>query len=47
MRNAAADLEFEEAARLRAEFRRLEDDDLCIPHARPRRPAPLGNSSEG
>ena len=34
MRKAAADLEFEEAARLRDEIRRLEEDDLGIP-ARP------------
>ena len=32
MRKAAADLEFEEAARLRDEIRRLEEDDLGIPH---------------
>ena len=31
MRKAAADLEFEEAARLRDEIRRLEEDDLGIP----------------
>ena len=40
MRKAAADLEFEEAARLRDEIRRLEEDELGIPHARPRRAAP-------
>jgi excinuclease ABC subunit B len=46
MRKAAADLEFEEAARLRDEIRRLEEDDLGIPH--PQRAAPrVGNSSEG
>jgi excinuclease ABC subunit B len=47
MRNAAADLEFEEAARLRDEIRRLEEDDLGIPH--PQRVAPRGptRSSEG
>jgi excinuclease ABC subunit B len=47
MRKAAADLEFEEAARLRDEIRRLEEDDLGIPHddrVAPRRP---GNSNEG
>src|SRR5918995_377000 len=38
MRKAAADLEFEEAARLRDEIRRLEEDDLGIPH--PQRAAP-------
>jgi excinuclease ABC subunit B len=32
MREAAADLEFEEAARLRDEIRRLESADLEIPH---------------
>ena len=40
MRKAAADLEFEEAARLRDEIRRLEEDELGIPDPRPRRPAP-------
>jgi len=47
MRTAAADLEFEEAARLRDEIRRLEEDDLGIPH--PQRVAPRGptRSSEG
>ena len=46
MRKAAADLEFEEAARLRDEIRRLEEDDLGIPH--PERVAPrIGHSSEG
>ena len=40
MRKAAADLEFEEAARLRDEIRRLEEDELGIPHDRARRPAP-------
>ena len=47
MRKAAADLEFEEAARLRDEIRRLEEDELGIPDPQrvaPRRP---GNSSEG
>jgi excinuclease ABC subunit B len=47
MRKAAADLEFEEAARLRDEIRRLEEDDLGIPQPDrvvPRRP---GNSNEG
>ena len=43
MRKAAADLEFEEAARLRDEIRRLEEDDLGIPHAAARRPAPAGS----
>jgi excinuclease ABC subunit B len=47
MRKAAADLEFEEAARLRDEIRRLEEDDLGIPHPDRVAPRPLGNSSEG
>src|SRR5262249_55637613 len=34
MRAAAADLEFEEAARLRDEIRRLEQSDLGLPAAR-------------
>src|SRR5215208_7027417 len=48
MRKAAADLEFEEAARLRDEIRRLEEDDLGIP-APEQRVAPRGptRSSEG
>jgi excinuclease ABC subunit B len=46
MRTAAADLEFEEAARLRDEIRRLEEDELGIPD--PDRVAPrLGHSTEG
>ena len=36
MRDAAADLEFEEAARLRDEIRRLEQVDLGLPAARRR-----------
>ena len=47
MRKAAADLEFEEAARLRDEIRRLEEHELGIPdpdRVAPRRP---GNSTEG
>jgi excinuclease ABC subunit B len=47
MRKAAADLEFEEAARLRDEIRRLEEDDLGIPHDQRVAPRQLGNSSEG
>ena len=47
MRKAAADLEFEEAARLRDEIRRLEEDDLGIPHDQRIAPRPLGNSTEG
>jgi excinuclease ABC subunit B len=46
MRKAAGDLEFEEAARLRDEIRRLEEDDLGIPH--PQSAAPrVGHSTEG
>jgi excinuclease ABC subunit B len=46
MRKAAADLEFEEAGRLRDEIRRLEEDDLGIPH--PQSSAPrVGHSTEG
>ena len=47
MRKAAADLEFEEAGRLRDEIRRLEEDDLGIPHDQRVAPRRLGNSSEG
>jgi len=47
MRKAAADLEFEEAARLRDEIRRLEEDDLGIPHHQRAAPRPAGKSSEG
>jgi excinuclease ABC subunit B len=47
MRKAAADLEFEEAARLRDEIRRLEEDDLGIPHDQRVAPRPLGQSTEG
>ena len=47
MRKAAADLEFEEAGRLRDEIRRLEEDDLGIPHADRVAPRPIGNSTEG
>src|SRR5207253_7949314 len=47
MRKAAADLEFEEAARLRDEIRRLEEDDLGIPHDQRAAPRALGNSTEG
>ena len=46
MRNAAADLEFEEAARLRDEIRRLENDELGVPDAAKRAPL-IGHSSEG
>jgi excinuclease ABC subunit B len=47
MRKAAADLEFEEAARLRDEIRRLEEDDLGIPHPDRVAPRPMGKSTEG
>ncbi|MEO7278126.1 MAG: excinuclease ABC subunit UvrB [Sphingomicrobium sp.] len=47
MRKAAADLEFEEAGRLRDEIRRLEEDDLGIPHGDRVAPRPLGKSTEG
>ncbi|HEY7811214.1 MAG TPA: excinuclease ABC subunit UvrB [Allosphingosinicella sp.] len=46
MRKAAADLEFEEAGRLRDEIRRLEADELGIPDGEKRAPV-IGNSSEG
>ena len=46
MRAAAADLEFEEAGRLRDEIRRLEEDELGIPGDQ--RTAPIvGRSNEG
>ena len=47
MRKAAADLEFEEAGRLRDEIRRLEEDDLGIPHPQRVAPRPRGHSTEG
>jgi len=47
MRKAAEDLEFEEAARLRDEIRRLEEDDLGIPALDRVAPRPLGNSTQG
>ena len=47
MRKAAADLEFEEAGRLRDEIRRLEEDELGIPQQRRTAPRPVGNSNEG
>jgi excinuclease ABC subunit B len=46
MRKAAADLEFEEAGRLRDEIRRLEADELGIPDHEKRAPM-VGNSTEG
>ncbi len=47
MRKAAADLEFEEAGRLRDEIRRLEEDELGIPDSTARRRARPGHSTEG
>jgi excinuclease ABC subunit B len=47
MRKAAADLEFEEAARLRDEIRHLEEDELGIPDLERVAPRPLGHSTEG
>ncbi len=47
MRKAAADLEFEEAGRLRDEIRRLEEDDLGLPVQERRAPRSVGNSTEG
>ncbi len=46
MRTAAADLEFEEAGRLRDEIRRLEADELGIPDADKAAPI-VGRSNEG
>ncbi|MGX7927015.1 excinuclease ABC subunit UvrB [Tsuneonella sp. HG094] len=46
MRTAAADLEFEEAGRLRDEIRRLEADELGIPDGERRAPI-VGRSNEG
>jgi excinuclease ABC subunit B len=47
MRAAAADLEFEEAARLRDEIRRLEQLDLGLPGAEDTGPRPAGRSMAG
>ncbi len=46
MRDAAANLEFEEAGRLRDEIRRLEADELGIPDGEKRAPL-VGRSNEG
>jgi excinuclease ABC subunit B len=46
MRKAAADLEFEEAGRLRDEIRRLEADELGIPDAEKRAPV-VGHANSG
>ncbi len=47
MRKAAADLEFEEAGRLRDEIRKLEEDELGLPVQERRAPRSIGNSTEG
>ncbi|MDP9422913.1 MAG: excinuclease ABC subunit UvrB [Pseudomonadota bacterium] len=47
MRKAAADLEFEEAARLRDEIRRLEEDELGIPDPERVAPRPAGSATQG
>jgi len=46
MRDAAANLEFEEAGRLRDEIRRLEADELGLPEDQKRAPI-VGRSNEG
>jgi excinuclease ABC subunit B len=46
MRAAAADLEFEEAGRLRDEIRRLEADELGLPDSEKKAPI-VGRSNEG
>jgi excinuclease ABC subunit B len=46
MRKAAADLEFEEAGRLRDEIRKLEADELGIPDHEKKAPV-IGNATEG
>ena len=46
MRAAAADLEFEEAGRLRDEIRKLEADELGLPDAEQKAPR-VGRSNEG
>ncbi|HEX7874686.1 MAG TPA: excinuclease ABC subunit UvrB [Sphingobium sp.] len=46
MRAAAADLEFEEAGRLRDEIRKLEADELGLPHEQ-QVAAPRGRATEG
>jgi excinuclease ABC subunit B len=46
MRAAAADLEFEEAGRLRDEIRRLENDELGLPEGQHKAPR-VGRSNEG
>ena len=46
MREAAADLEFEEAGRLRDEIRRLEAEELGLPEHEHKAPK-VGRSNEG
>ena len=46
MRAAAADLEFEEAGRLRDEIRRLEAEELGLPEDEHKAPL-VGRSNEG
>jgi len=46
MRAAAADLEFEEAGRLRDEIRRLEGEELGLPSSEHKAPK-VGRSNEG
>ena len=46
MRDAAANLEFEEAGRLRDEIRRLENDELGLPESQKKAPR-VGRSNEG
>jgi len=46
MRTAAADLEFEEAGRLRDEIRRLESEELGLPSSEHKAPK-VGRSNEG
>lgn len=46
MRAAAADLEFEEAGRLRDEIRSLEQEELGLPPSEQRAPV-MGRSNEG
>ena len=46
MRKAAADLEFEEAGRLRDEIRALEQEELGLPAEQHRAPV-MGRSNEG
>jgi excinuclease ABC subunit B len=46
MRAAAADLEFEEAGRLRDEIRRLEADELGLPDEQ-KRARMVGRANEG